>query len=143
MGGIPGCRRDDELHGHQAQAPPADLAPRDAKRALARRIGARFHGEDAASDAEAAFDRGFVARELPEEIEEAAIGPPNGDLHLPELLATLFGVSRSEARRKIAEGAVRLDGEPVDADALDLPVAAVDGRVLQLGKRRYRRLRAG
>ena len=50
-------------------------------------------------------------------------------------------MSRSEARRKIAQGGVRLDGEPVTE--LDLPAAELDGRVLQVGKRRFLRLVAG
>ena len=122
--------------------PPEGLGPRDAKRALARALVARFHGEAAAAEAQAAFDRVFVARELPEEVEEAVFEPADGTVHLPELIASLFGGSRSEARRHLASGAVRLDGEPVAGDVLDLPVAALDGRVLQVGKRRFRRLRA-
>ena len=122
--------------------PPEGLGPRDAKRALARALVARFHGEKAAAEAQAAFDRVFVARELPEEVEEAVFEPADGTVHLPELIASLFGGSRSEARRPLASGAVRLDGEPVAGDVLDLPVDALDGRVLQVGKRRFRRLRA-
>jgi tyrosyl-tRNA synthetase len=122
--------------------PPEGLGPRDAKRALARALVARFHGEEAAAEAQAAFDRVFVARELPEEVGEAVFEPADGTVHLPELIASLFGGSRSEARRHLASGAVRLDGEPVAGDVLDLPVAALDGRVLQVGKRRFRRLRA-
>jgi tyrosyl-tRNA synthetase len=50
---------------------PAEESPRDAKRALARALITRFHGEQAALEAEAAFDRVFVAHELPAEIEPA------------------------------------------------------------------------
>jgi tyrosyl-tRNA synthetase len=120
---------------------PEGLPPRDAKRALARAIVERFHGADAAAKAEAAFDRVFVAGGLPAEVEEAEVRPANGSVHLPELMADLFGGSRSEARRKIAQGGVRLDGERVAADVLDLPGEALDGRVLQVGKRQFRRLR--
>jgi tyrosyl-tRNA synthetase len=120
---------------------PADVGARDAKRALARAIVTRFHGPQAADEAEAAFDRVFVSRELPEEIEEASVAADGGQVHLPELIASVFGGSRSDARRHIASGAVRLDGEPVGADVLDLPGADLDGRVLQVGKRRFRRLR--
>ncbi len=119
--------------------PPAGVSARDAKHALARALVQRFHGPEAAAAAAASFERVFVAGELPEEIEEASIGPANGAVHLPELIARLFGGSRSEARRAIAQGGVKLDGEPVDV--LDLPVAELDGRVLQVGKRRFRRLR--
>ena len=119
--------------------PPADVPPRDAKRALARALVDRFHGPGAGEEAEAAFDRVFVSRKLPEEIEEAEVRPAGGAVHLPELIAGLFGGSRSEARRTIEGGGVKLDGERVSS--LDLPAAELDGRVLQVGKRRFRRLR--
>lgn len=119
--------------------PPADLGPRDAKRALARALVERFHGPEAAAEAEAGFDRVFVERALPEEIEEAVISPNGAVIHLPEVIADLFGVSRSEARRAIAAGGVKLDGEAVSE--LDMPARKLDGRVLQFGKRRFRRLR--
>src|SRR5215217_8377962 len=57
---------------------PEDLGPRDAKRALARALVGRYHGEAAAEAAEAAFDRVFVSRELPEVIEEAEFGHTDG-----------------------------------------------------------------
>jgi tyrosyl-tRNA synthetase len=120
---------------------PQDVSARDAKRALARAIVERFHGPEAAAAGEAAFDRVFVAGGMPAEIEEALVRPANGSVHLPELMADLFGGSRSEARRKIAQGGVRLDGERVAPDVLDLPAEALDGRVLQVGKRQFRRLR--
>jgi tyrosyl-tRNA synthetase len=118
---------------------PADVSPRDAKRELARSLVARFHDPSSAVAAEAAFDRVFVTRELPEEIEEAVVRAANGVVHLPELIADLFGGSRSDARRTIGAGGVKLDGQTVDA--LDLPADELDGRVLQVGKRRFRRLR--
>ncbi len=63
----------------------------------------------------------------------------NGAVHLPELIADLFGGSRSDARRTIEGGGVKLDGETVSV--FDLPAGDLDGRVLQVGKRRFRRLR--
>ena len=120
------------------RALPEAASPRDAKRELARSLVARFHGEGAGEAAEAAFDRLFVARELPEDIEEAVV-PANGAVHLPALIAELFGGSRSDARRTIEGGGVKLDGEAVSE--LDIPASALDGRVLQVGKRRFRRLR--
>jgi tyrosyl-tRNA synthetase len=126
------------LLGHPA---PAGAPARDAKRALARALVARFHDAATAREAEAAFDRVFVAHDLPEDIEEAEVRPANGTLHLPEVIAALFGGSRSDARRQLAQGGVRLDGTPLAGDVLDLPAGDLDGRVLQVGKRRYRRLR--
>jgi tyrosyl-tRNA synthetase len=61
-------------------------------------------------------------------------------VHLPALIATEFDLSRGEARRLIQQGGVRLDGTPIDAAALDLPVDELSGRVLQVGKRRFVRL---
>jgi tyrosyl-tRNA synthetase len=119
--------------------PPAGVSARDAKHALARALVERFHGGAAAAAAAAGFERVFVARELPEDIEELVIA--DDAVHLPEVIASAFGGSRSEARRAIAGGGVKLDGEPVPADVLDMPASELDGRVLQVGKRRFRRLR--
>jgi tyrosyl-tRNA synthetase len=121
-------------------APPDDLVPRDAKRALARALVARFHGADAAAAAEAEFDRVFVQRRPPEDIPTVTWPVDHPDVHLPALLADAFGISTSEARRALAQGGVKLDGDPVGDGALDLPAEAVDGKVLQLGKRRFARV---
>lgn len=118
---------------------PADVGPRDAKRALARGIVTRFASADAAAAAEHHFDTVFVRREVPDEVEEHAF---SGDpVHLPALIAEAFGGSRSEARRLLGQGSVKLDGAPADPAAPDVPAAALDGVVLQVGKRRFRRLR--
>ena len=110
------------------------------KRQLARRIVERFCDPEAAAAAEEHFDRLHVKRELPDEIEEAEISA-NGSVHLPALLAEQFDLSRSEARRLIEQGGVRVDGDVVDADRLDLPASELDGVVVQVGKRRHKRLR--
>jgi tyrosyl-tRNA synthetase len=121
--------------------PDPALAPRDAKRAMAYALCARLHGEDAAAAAQERFDTLHVRRELPDDIEEFAF--PNGGepVHLPALLADAFGVSRSEARRLLAQAGVRLDGEALDESSLDLPAERLDGAVIQLGRRRFKRLR--
>jgi tyrosyl-tRNA synthetase len=121
--------------------PPAELGPRDAKHALARALVTRFHSVAAAEEAAGHFKRVIIDRDLPEEIEEATVRAQNGTVHLPAAIADAFGRSRSEARRMLAQGGVKLDGEAVEGDVLDLPTADVDGRVLQLGKRHFRRLR--
>ncbi len=120
---------------------PAGVGPRDAKRALARALVERFHDADAAVAAERAFDRVHRDHELPADVPEMPLAS-NGDgvVHLPAQLAAAFGVSTSEARRALAQGGVRLDGTPLAPEPLDLPAAELDGRVLQLGKRRFARL---
>jgi tyrosyl-tRNA synthetase len=120
--------------------PPPGLGPRDAKRALARALVARFHSEPAAVAAQAEFDRVHIQRQAPEEMPTVTWPSDGGDVHLPALLASAFGISTSEARRTLAQGGVKLDGVAVDPGVLDLPADAVDGKVLQLGKRRFARV---
>jgi tyrosyl-tRNA synthetase len=119
--------------------PPAGTGPRDLKRALARGVVARFHGDEAAAAAEQHFDRLFVTREAPEDVETSAVAL-DGDVFLPALIEEVFGRSRSEARRLLDQGGVKLDGEAIPAGTLELPSDALDGRVLQVGKRHFRRL---
>ena len=126
------------------RAPGED--PLAAKRALARRIVERFHGADAAEAAEARFDTVHVEHEIPEDVpevaldEQAGVQGDGGRVHVPALIATAFGMSTSEARRLIAQGGVKIDGESLDADRLDVPTDELRGRVLQVGKRRFARL---
>jgi tyrosyl-tRNA synthetase len=119
---------------------PADSSPRDAKRALARALVTRFHGSDAAEAAEQEFDRVHVQHRPPEDMPTVTWPANRADVHLPALLADAFGISTSEARRGLAQGGVKLDGEVVGDGTLDLPAAAVHGKVLQLGKRRFARV---
>ncbi len=126
---------------------PAGASPVEAKRELARNLAGRFHDEEAARAAEAAFDRVHVQRQVPEDIPDAHLdglegqkGAPDGQVHLPALIAAAFGVSSSEARRLLGQGGVKLDGEPVAGERMDVPRSELEGRVLQVGKRRFARL---
>ncbi|MGA9314601.1 MAG: tyrosine--tRNA ligase [Solirubrobacteraceae bacterium] len=121
----------------------SELAPREAKRALARELVGWLHSPEQAIEAERAFDRVFVQRGAPEEIEEFVFEAPDGIVHLPGLMADAFGMSRSEARRLIDQGGVSLDEQVVAAGEHDLPVDRLDGVVVRVGKRRFRRLRKG
>jgi tyrosyl-tRNA synthetase len=123
------------------ERPAADVSPRDAKHALARALVARFHGEDAARAAADEFARVFVRREAPSDMPELSVSAVNGTVHLPALMADAFGMSRSDARRTLAQGGVRLDGEPLGADELDVASERLDGAILQVGKRHFRRVR--
>jgi tyrosyl-tRNA synthetase len=122
-------------------APQPD--PREAKRHMAFALTARYHGEEAAEAARERFDTLHVRRELPDEIEEFAFSPENGEVHLPALLSDAFGLSRSEGRRLLSQGGVKLDGAELDGSRLDVPAEELDGVVLQVGKRRFKRLRRG
>jgi tyrosyl-tRNA synthetase len=130
------------LLGREVPGGPAN----EAKRELARMIVERFHGAAGAKAAEEHFDRLFVRHEAPDDIEEMALSPYAADggdsIHMPALIAGGFEISSSEARRLIEQGGVKLDGEPVAAGRLDIPAGELEGRVLQVGKRRFRRLSA-
>jgi len=123
-----------------------DTPPNQAKRELGRRIVDRFHGEGAGAEAEEHFNRVHVQHAVPDDIPEVDPGAyssdGNGTVHLPLLIAGAFDLSSSEGRRLIQQGAVKLDGEAVAAEPLDLDLGSLDGRVLQVGKRRFCRLRA-
>jgi tyrosyl-tRNA synthetase len=120
------------------------LLPVEAKRALARRIVERFHDGGAARAAEEYFDRLHKEHRAPADLPEIELSPADltdGVVHVPALLAAHFGTSRSEARRLLAQGGVRLDGEPLGADDLDVEARRLDGAVLQVGRRKFRRFR--
>src|SRR4051812_29474645 len=113
--------------------------PMEWKLELARRITARWHGDEGAVEGEAHFTRVVRRHEAPEDVPELPL--PAGDpVHLPALLVDGLGVaSTSEARRLIQQGGVKLNGEP--AAGVDLPREALEGALLQVGKRRFARLR--
>jgi tyrosyl-tRNA synthetase len=120
------------------------LDPWAEKRRLAREVVDLYQGDGEGAAAEARFDRVHRERELPDEIPEVAIPPEvivEGSVYLPALLARLgLADSNSHARRLIEQGGVRLGGEPVSSDSLELPVAELRGRVLQVGRRGFVRL---
>jgi tyrosyl-tRNA synthetase len=122
-----------------AGPPPDD--PYQAKREFARRLVERWHGAEAAAHAEAGFDRMFKDKRA---TDEAPVIPlPEGDpVHVPALLADNgLASSRGEARRLIAQGGVRLDGEALPADELDVPRTRLAGSELRVG-RRFARIEA-
>jgi tyrosyl-tRNA synthetase len=116
---------------------PLETDPMGAKLALARWIVSRSHGEAAARAAEEHFTRVVREGQAPEDVPEAAL-PSEDPIHLPSLIADLFGLSTSEARRLLAQGGVRVDGQSVGD--LDVPRATLSGALLQAGKRRFARL---
>ena len=117
--------------------------PRDVKFELAQEIVARFHDAGAAARAQANFTSRFADKALPTDLPEIALYCTAGEDGIPLVAAlTSAGValaaSRGEARRKVGEGAVRIDGEKATDPALRL---AVGGRyTLQLGPRRFARV---
>lgn len=113
--------------------------PNEAKRALGRELVTRFHDGATAAAAEARFDSVHKRGEVPEDIPEVQLEDQD-PVHLPALMGRAFGLSSSEARRLIAQGGVKVEGETVDPGALDVPAGDLAGKVLRVGKRRFARL---
>jgi tyrosyl-tRNA synthetase len=113
------------------------LHPMEAKGQLAREIVSIFHNDEAAAGAEAHFKKVFQERELPSEMPSHRPSAPEMNI-VDLLMATDLAKSKSEARRLIGQGGVKLDGEKVGS--IELMVSVKDGMILQVGKRRFVRL---
>jgi len=116
------------------------LHPRDAKMKLAHRITALYHGREQADRAQEEFVRVFREGALPDHIPEVSLGSSDRALTAIDLLEALGAVrSRSQARRLIRQGAVRLDGVRVQEELQTVNLR--DGALIQVGKRRFFRVR--
>jgi tyrosyl-tRNA synthetase len=131
----------DEVADIAARMEDGRLPPRDAKRRLARELVTLYHSAEAAQAAQERFDVQFRERGVPEDIPVVALAEQRW--FLPTLLQTANLVSSgSEARRMVSQGAVRLDGRVLADATAEMDTAELDGRVLQVGKRRFARLKA-
>jgi len=133
--------KQSEIDALKADIASGALHPMEAKKRLAHTITAGFHGEAAASDAAENWARMFQQKETAEDLEEVAIsyadvaGSEPNQIRLPKLLVALgLASSGTEANRKIAERAVKLDSEA--APGILISVASLPARlVVRLGKR--------
>jgi tyrosyl-tRNA synthetase len=140
----------DEVEKLIAKAAGGGEAARDVKRRLAWEVARLYHGADAAARAEAAFDAGVALRSGATEVSTAADLPipagaigEDGQVRVVPLLAEAgLARSRGEARRLVTQGAVRLDGQRVSSIDHAWRPAELEGRVLIVGRRAPRRLRA-
>ena len=123
-------------------AAPPEAEPMESKLALARGIVERYHGPDAAERAGAHFTRVVREHRPPDDDQVPVVALTDGDpVHTPKLLVeTGLASSTSEARRLLSQGAVRLDGGALSE--LDVPRERLAGALLQVGRRRFVRLRA-
>jgi tyrosyl-tRNA synthetase len=136
--------RPDEVARLHIAMERGELNPRDAKMRLAREITSLYHGPEAAEAAGQNFINVFQRRELPEDIPEYTltedIESPEGaeGADLPAVLTQAgMASSTSEARRLIAQGAVRVNGAKIDSLRMELK----GGDIIQVGKRKVVRVR--
>jgi len=114
----------------------SELGPRDAKMRLAFTITEIYHGSEAAKVAEDAFVKTFQNKEVPDDIPEMHPAPESSIVDI--LVETSIATSKSDARRAIEQGAVKLDGRKVDIAEADRPIGTITTKViLQKGKRHF------
>ena len=131
---------DSSIAAARAAVAAGTRHPREVKDELARRIVAKFHGEAAAAAASEEFAKVFSKNELPEEMPEVRVGAePVGLLTL--MVKAGLCASTGEARRLVAAGAVKIDGEK--ATDVRATVSPRDGMVIKSGKRGFARVRVG
>ena len=124
----------EEVESIEAALVSGDLHPNTAKRRLARTVVALYWNEEAAVEAEAQFDEVFRHGGVPGEVERHQL-PPEDPVSLPALLREVFGVSGSEARRLLDQGAVEADGATVRE--YEIPREMLASKTLRAGKRRF------
>jgi len=130
---------DEDLRKIHKQLEDRSVNPRDLKRRLARELVTLYYNEEAARKAEEEFDKIFVEKEVPEDIDSFAIHAENGRIPIIELLTvTKLASSNSDARRLIQQGGVSVDG--VRVTTFDYIVSLEKERILKVGKRRFLRI---
>lgn len=133
----------EEVTGLEKGLRDGIVHPRDAKMSLGHRLVRMYHGREAADAVQQHFVTVFQQKALPEDIEVYMV--PEGELKegkimLIKLLTLLgFAASNGEARRSIQQGAVKWNGEKC-SDIYD-EIVPQDGDVVQVGRRKFARLR--
>lgn len=120
------------------------ISANEAKRLLARTVVDLYHDPGSGASAEAEFDRVFRDHEAPSEVPVFRLMPEalvDGRIRLARLLALAgLAASNAEGRRKIAQGGVRVGGERIDDPDVELGPEALDGKLLQVGRRSWARV---
>lgn len=116
-----------------------EVHPMEVKKQLAWEIVSIFDGDEAADKAAAHFQRVHQRRKLPEDMPTYSLAEPT---NVVDIIAEAdLARSKSQARRLVQQGAVRLDGEKVKS--IDFDIDIQDEAVLRVGKRRFLRLLVG
>lgn len=125
---------EKEIETYEKQIKERSVNPRDIKMKLAYDITCQFHGREKAEEAQAYFIRVFREKSLPKEMPEIKLN--HEEISVVELLTDFAGIpSRSEARRLIQQGGVKLNGVVITDIHAKLRLS--DGDILRIGKRRF------
>ncbi|TNJ67166.1 tyrosine--tRNA ligase [Paenibacillus hemerocallicola] len=134
---------EEELAGLKTGLADGSVHPRDAKMKLAFTFVRMYHGEAAAEEAERHFVTVFQQRALPDDLEEVRLSGTeleNGTIRIVHLLVALgLQESNGEAKRSVAQGAVKHNERKL-ADP-NAAIAVADGDVIQVGKRKFAKIK--
>ena len=133
-----------EIAAMRLKVEAGELHPKQAKCDLARRLVADYHGDKAAREAAAEFEKIFARKETPEEIREVRMPSAPQPVWVPKLLVGLgLAKSNGEARRLIEQGGVYLDGERLSDTTREVPAAPAATYLIKVGKRHFVRVSFG
>ena len=125
-----------ELKDIKEQLDNPKINPRDIKRRLARTFVRMYHNEEVAKQAEEEFDRIFIKKEVPDEVEEIKIEDNNSEFNILDLIIKVnFAPSRGEARRLIIQGGVSINSNKITDPNFKTKLG--DGTILKVGKRKF------
>lgn len=129
-----------DLDSLRSRVKDGSLHPMEAKKQLGREMVARYHGTSAAAQAEENFTKRFRDNQTPDEMPEIILGMDEGKALLCKVLAQAELVkSNSEGRRAIQQGGVKVNGEKVSDENLE--IACSGAYIIQVGKRRFAKVR--
>lgn len=136
----------EEYQSLLEQARNGQINPKDVKRRLAREVVTIYHGAEAASAADAEFERVHARHQIPSDLPEYQITPDalrNGSLWVCRLLV-LSGLAKGtgEARRLIEQGGVQLNGSRISDPAAEFSPEELNGAILQVGSRHFLKIRS-
>jgi tyrosyl-tRNA synthetase len=125
-----------ELKEIKMQLDNPAINPRDIKRKLARTFVRMYHSEEAAQQAEKEFDRIFIKKEVPDEVEEFKLDEKISEINILDLILKVnFAPSRGEARRLVIQGGVSINGNKVSD--INFKTKPANGMILKVGKRKF------
>ena len=129
-----------ELAEVKAQLATPDINPRNIKRSLARKIVSMYHSNEAAVQAEEAFDKLFIKKEIPDDIETVEYTPPSSAMPVLELLS-LWNLTptKSEARRLIQQGGVTID--TIKITDVNSMFEFKQEHIIKIGKRKFLKIK--
>ncbi len=133
-----------EIRSIESDLKSEKLNPSIAKRRLARIIIEYLYSPDEAVAAEENFDLLFKKKQIPDEVEEFQISREEAKKGSMWIISILVGSglvsSNGEARRMMKQGAIKLDGVRIDDDSMEIELKEIDGKILQKGKRHFRKI---